>query len=145
MLQHVMSSADVFASCMQGLGIGEKIIGVLYNKLKGSVSPFSLLLKKSSLKYQWNYFLTLLSIFLLPCSKVPISKFHSPFILTLGSIRSCSSCSSSSSRSAVKSSGGGKVPERKGKQRDTLYLAFSALPRLFHESHIFFCYSTSFI
>ena len=51
MLQHVMSSADVFASCMQGLGIGEKIIGVLYNKLKGSVSPFSLLVKKSSLKY----------------------------------------------------------------------------------------------
>ena len=33
MLQHVMSSADVFATCMQGLGIGEKILGVLYNKL----------------------------------------------------------------------------------------------------------------
>ena len=56
--------------------------------------------------------------------------FHSPFSLFLPiSIQiSCSSRFSSSLRSAVKSSGGGKVPERKGKQRDTLYLAFSALP-----------------
>ena len=55
--------------------------------------------------------------------------FHSPFILSLrlSIIKSSLSCCSSSSRSAVKSSGGGKVPEGKGKQRDTLYLAFSAL------------------
>ena len=52
--------------------------------------------------------------------------FHSPSTLCV--ISSVRSCSSSSSKSAVKSSGGGKVPERKGKQRDTLYLAFSALP-----------------
>ena len=53
--------------------------------------------------------------------------FHSPFTF----LRiSCLSCSSSSSRSVEKSSGGGKAPERKGKQRDTLYLAFSALPRI---------------
>ena len=56
--------------------------------------------------------------------------FHSPFFLSLlrlSILISSSSCFSSSSRSAVKSSGGGKVPEGKGKQRDTLYLAFSAL------------------
>ena len=52
--------------------------------------------------------------------------FRSPSTLCV--ISSVRSCSSSSSKSAVKSSGGGKVPERKGKQRDTLYLAFSALP-----------------
>ena len=52
--------------------------------------------------------------------------FHSPFTLCLKS--SVRSCFSSSSRSALKSSGEGKVPERKGKQRDTLYLVFSALP-----------------
>ena len=56
--------------------------------------------------------------------------FHSPFslFLRISILISSSSCFSLSSRSAVKSSGGGKVPERKGKQRDTLYLAFNALP-----------------
>ena len=52
--------------------------------------------------------------------------FHLPFILCL--LSSLHSCFSSSSKSAVKSSGGGKVPERKGKQKDTLYLAFTDLP-----------------
>ena len=52
--------------------------------------------------------------------------FHLPFILCL--LSSLQSRFSSSSKSAVKSSGGGKVPERKGKQRDTLYLAFTDLP-----------------
>ena len=51
--------------------------------------------------------------------------FHSPVSLCLSS--SVSSFFSLSSRSAVKSSGEGKVPERKGKQKDTLYLALSAL------------------
>ena len=51
--------------------------------------------------------------------------FYSPLSLCLSS--SVSSSFSFSSRSAVKSSGGSKVPERKGKQKDTLYLAFSAL------------------
>ena len=51
--------------------------------------------------------------------------FHSPFFLCL--LSSLQSRFSSSSRSAVKSSGGGKVPERKGKQKYTLYLALSAL------------------
>ena len=61
MLQHVMSSADALqvacrqvASCWD---IWEKIIGVLYSKLKESVSPFCWLLKKSSLEYQWKHFL----------------------------------------------------------------------------------------
>ena len=52
--------------------------------------------------------------------------FHSPSSLCLSS--SASSFLSFSSRSAVKSAGGSKVPERKGKQKDTLYLAFSTLP-----------------
>ena len=52
--------------------------------------------------------------------------FLSPFALCLRS--SVRSSFSSSSRSAVKSSVGGKVPDRKGKQKDTLYLAFSVLP-----------------
>ena len=51
--------------------------------------------------------------------------FLSPFALCLRS--SVRSSFSSSSRSAVKSSGG-EVPDRKGKQKDTLYLAFSVLP-----------------
>ena len=51
--------------------------------------------------------------------------FYSPLSLCRSS--SVSSSFSFSSRSAVKSSGEGKVPERKGKQKDTLYLAFSAL------------------
>ena len=51
--------------------------------------------------------------------------FHSPLSLCLSS--SVSSPFSFSTRSAVKGTGGGKVPERKGKQKDTLYLAFSAL------------------
>ena len=54
--------------------------------------------------------------------------FHSPSNPCLSS--SVRICFSSSSRSEIKSSGGGKVPERKGKQRDTLYLAISALPRI---------------
>ena len=134
MLQHVMSSADALqvacrqvASCWD---IWEKIIGVLHSKLKESVSPFCWLLKKSSLEYQWKHFLASLSIFLFPCSTEPIHMFHSPFMLFLSvSIQiNCWSCSSSSSRSVEKSSGGGKVPERKGKQRDTLHFEFSALP-----------------
>ena len=52
--------------------------------------------------------------------------FHSPFTLCLVSL--ASSLSTFSSRLAAKSLGGGKVPERKGKQKDILYLAFSALP-----------------
>ena len=52
--------------------------------------------------------------------------FHSPFTLCLVSF--ISRLSTFSLRLAVKSFGGGKVPERKGKQKDTLYLAFSALP-----------------
>ena len=52
--------------------------------------------------------------------------FHLPFILCL--LSSLQSRFSSSSKSAVKSSGGGKVPERKGKQKDTLYSAFTDLP-----------------
>ena len=51
--------------------------------------------------------------------------FYSPLSLCRSS--SVSSSFSFSSRSAVKSAGEGKVPERKGKQKDTLYLAFSAL------------------
>ena len=51
--------------------------------------------------------------------------FHSPLSLCRSS--SVSSSLSFSSRAAVKSSGEGKVPERKGKQKDTLHLAFSAL------------------
>ena len=51
--------------------------------------------------------------------------FHSPLSLCLSS--SVSSPFSFSSRSAVKGTGGSKVPDRKGKQKDTLYLAFSAL------------------
>ena len=51
--------------------------------------------------------------------------FYSPLSLCRSS--SVSSSFSFSSRSAVKSLGEGKVPERKGKQKDTLYLAFSAL------------------
>ena len=51
--------------------------------------------------------------------------FHSPLSLCRSS--SVSSSFSFSSRSAVKSAGERKVPERKGKQKDTLYLAFSAL------------------
>ena len=51
--------------------------------------------------------------------------FHSPLSLCFSS--SLSSSFSFSSRAAVKSSGEGKVTERKGKQKDTLYLAFSAL------------------
>ena len=49
--------------------------------------------------------------------------FHSPSFFC---VKSSVSCFSSFSR--FKSSGGGKVPERKGKQKDTLYLAFDALP-----------------
>ena len=55
---------------------------------------------------------------------------HSPFILSLrlSIIKSSLSRSSSTSSSAVKSSGGGKVPERKGKQKDTLCLLFRVSP-----------------
>ena len=52
--------------------------------------------------------------------------FHSPVSLCLSS--SASSSFSFSSRSAFKSAGGKKVPDRKGKQKDTLYLVFSTLP-----------------
>ena len=52
--------------------------------------------------------------------------FHSPVSLCRSS--SVSSFFSVSSRSAFKSAGGKKVPDRKGKQKDTLYLAFSTLP-----------------
>ena len=51
--------------------------------------------------------------------------YHSPLSLCL--LSSVSSPFSLSFRCAVKSSGEGKVPERKGKQKDTLYLALSAL------------------
>ena len=51
--------------------------------------------------------------------------FYSPLSLCRSS--SVSSFFSFSSRSAVESTGEGKVHERKGKQKDTLYLAFSAL------------------
>ena len=52
---------------------------------------------------------------------------HSPFLCATSGV---SSCLSIPSRSVLTSSGGGKVPERQGKQRDTLYLAFSALPHI---------------
>ena len=51
--------------------------------------------------------------------------FYSPLSLCLSS--SVSSPISFSSRLVVKSAGERKVPERKGKQKDTLYLALSAL------------------
>ena len=55
--------------------------------------------------------------------------FHLPFALCpLSSLRSCFSFCS---KLAVRSSGEDKVPERKGKQKDTLYLAFNALPYIY--------------
>ena len=51
--------------------------------------------------------------------------FYSPLSLCRSS--SVSSSFSFSSSSEVKSAGEKKVSERKGKQKDTLYLAFSAL------------------
>ena len=74
-----------------------------------------------------NYNLSAFYYFLLfPCSMKPRHMFHSPFILSL--LSSVRSPLSSSSRTAVKSSGGGKVPE--GKVNRKIHCIYHLTPYL---------------